>query len=174
MADKMTPEQRHKCMSHIRGKDTRPEMVVRRYLFAHGYRYRLHEMRLPGTPDIVMRRLHTVIMVNGCFWHGHEGCRYFVLPRTNADFWQAKIERNKARDAEQRTELRAKGWNVIQIWECELKPSVRQATLQRLTFTLSRIELGIIGRKKPKAYDYAENGPAVRMVADGSGEEKKA
>ena len=169
MADKMTPEQRHKCMSHIRGKDTRPEMIVRRYLFAHGYRYRLHEMRLPGTPDIVMRRLHTVIMVNGCFWHGHEGCRYFVLPRTNSDFWRAKIERNKVRDAEQRTELRAKGWNVIQIWECELKPSVRQATLQRLTYTLSRIELGIIGRKKPKAYDFGADEP-TRMVADESRE----
>ena len=174
MSDKLSPEQRHKCMSHIRGKDTRPEMIVRRYLFAHGYRYRLHEMRLPGTPDIVMRRLHTVIMVNGCFWHGHEGCRYFVLPRTNADFWRAKIERNKARDAEQRTELRAKGWNVIQIWECELKPSVRQKTLQRLSYTLSRIELGIIGRKKPKAYDFGEGEPPMRMVADGSGEEKKA
>ena len=169
MPDKLSPEQRHKCMSHLRGKDTRPEMIVRRYLFAHGYRYRLHEMRLPGTPDIVMRRLHTVIMVNGCFWHGHEGCRYFVLPRTNADFWRAKIERNKARDAEQRTELRAKGWNVIQIWECELKPSVRQATLQRLTYTLSRIELGIIGRKKPKAYDFGDGEP-TRMVADESRE----
>ncbi|MBE6332286.1 MAG: DNA mismatch endonuclease Vsr [Bacteroidales bacterium] len=166
MADKMTPEQRHKCMSHIRGKDTRPEMIVRRYLFAHGYRYRLHEMRLPGTPDIVMRRLHTVIMVNGCFWHGHEGCRYFVLPRTNSDFWLAKIERNRARDAEQRTKLRAKGWNVIQIWECELKPSVRQATLQRLTYTLSRIELGIIGHKRPKAYNFGEGEPPTRMVAD--------
>ena len=82
MPDTMTPEQRHRCMAAIRGKDTRPEMVVRRWLWAQGYRYRLHVRRLPGTPDIVLHRYHTVINVNGCFWHGHEGCPHFTLPKT--------------------------------------------------------------------------------------------
>lgn len=133
-------------MSRIRSKDTRPELLVRHYLYAHGYRYRLHVRRLPGTPDIVMRRLCTVILVNGCFWHGHtlpdgQPCHLFVVPKTRTDFWQAKIDRNQERDLLVRRELTAMGWHVIQIWECELSPSRRQQTLQRLLFTLSQIEL---------------------------------
>ena len=96
--DKMTAEQRHRCMAAIRSRDTRPEMVVRRYLHACGFRYRLNHPGLPGHPDIVLRKYRTVIFVNGCFWHGHEGCRHFRLPKTNTGFWRAKIERNKARD----------------------------------------------------------------------------
>ena len=113
----MTAEQRHRCMSHIRSRDTRPETMVRHYLFSRGFRYR------KNVPDIVLGRYRTVIFVNGCFWHGHEGCRYFRLPKTNAGFWQQKIERNQARDARDRMELRRMGWHVIQVWECQLKPN---------------------------------------------------
>lgn len=141
MADRMTPEQRHRCMSHIRGKDTRPEWLVRRYLYAHGFRYRLHVSKLPGKPDIVLRRLHTVILVNGCFWHGHEGCRLYVIPKTRTQFWQAKIERNQARDLRDREQLTRLGWNVITLWECQLAPTLRQRTLASLIRTLSQIEL---------------------------------
>lgn len=98
--DKMTPEQRHHCMSSIRSKNTKPEMVVRRYLFSRGFRFRVNVKRLPGTPDIVLRKYRTVIFVNGCFWHGHEGCKYFVLPKSNVEFWKDKIERNRRRDVE--------------------------------------------------------------------------
>ena len=110
MVDTMTAEQRHRCMSHIRSRDTRPETMVRHYLFSRGFRYRKNVRALPGTPDIVLGRYRTVIFVNGCFWHGHEGCRYFRLPKTNAGFWQQKIERNQARDARDRMELRRMGW----------------------------------------------------------------
>ena len=87
MTDKLTPEQRHRCMSRIRSKNTRPEILVRKFLFAHGFRYRVNVRNLPGTPDIVLRRFKTVIFINGCFWHGHEGCRYYVLPKSNVEFW---------------------------------------------------------------------------------------
>ena len=128
----MTAEQRHRCMSHIRSRDTRPETMVRHYLFSRGFRYRKNVRALPGTPDIVLGRYRTVIFVNGCFWHGHEGCRYFRLPKTNAGFWQQKIERNQARDARDRMELRRMGWHVIQVWECQLKPRERAATLRSI------------------------------------------
>ena len=157
MADRLTPEQRHRCMSRIRAKDTRPELWVRKYLYAHGVRYRLHVKRLPGTPDIVIRRLRTVILVNGCFWHGHNTaplpfpvederggvhCKYFVMPRSRTDFWTNKIERNRARDLEERQALQLLGWNVIVIWECQLSnAAVRQQTLMSLIRTLSQIEL---------------------------------
>ena len=117
MADKMTKEQRHRCMSSIKGKDTKPEMLVRRYLHSRGYRYRVNMRRLPGTPDIVLRKYKTVIFINGCFWHGHGGCRYFVLPKSNTQYWQEKIERNKERDIEKRIQLRFLGWHTIIIWE---------------------------------------------------------
>lgn len=126
-------------MAAIKGKDTKPELVVRKYLFAQGFRYRIHHPRLPGHPDIVLRKYRTVIFVNGCFWHGHEGCRYYVLPKTNVDFWSAKIRRNKIRDAEERQELVSMGWRCITVWECQLKPKVRQQTLESLAYTLCRI-----------------------------------
>lgn len=172
MADTMTPEQRHRCMSRIRGKDTRPELLVRRYLYAHGFRYRLHERRLPGRPDIVIRRLHTVIMVNGCFWHGHEDCSLFRLPQTRRDFWEAKITRNRSRDLHDREALHALGWNVITLWECQLRPATQQATLQSLVLTLSQIELQLAARRPsiaPQApvvpYRFDDDAPAA-MVAD--------
>ena len=123
MADRMTREQRHICMSHIRGKDTRPELVVRKSLFAAGFRYRLNVRSLPGSPDIVLKKWHTVIFVNGCFWHGHRGCRLFSLPQTNRRFWEDKIDRNIRRDAAVQARLMALGWKIIVIWECELDPA---------------------------------------------------
>ena len=98
MTDKLTQEQRHRNMVAIRGKGTKPEILVRKFLFSRGFRYRLNHPRLPGHPDLVLRKYRTVIFVNGCFWHGHENCKYFRLPKTNIDFWQKKIERNKERD----------------------------------------------------------------------------
>ena len=141
MTDKMTPEQRHHCMSRIRAKNTRPELIVRKYLFSRGFRYRLYNKRLPGKPDIIMRKYKTVVFVNGCFWHGHEGCRFFRLPDTNPDFWRHKIELNQARDLRERVDLRNLGWHVIQIWECQLKPKEREGTLKALEDTLYQIIL---------------------------------
>ncbi len=128
-------------MAAIRGKDTKPEMIVRKYLFSRGFRYRLNHPRLPGHPDIVLRKYRTVVFVNGCFWHGHEECRYSHLPRTNVAYWQAKIERNKERDKREQRELAKMGWHCITVWECELKPAVREKTLESLAYTLNHIYL---------------------------------
>ncbi len=139
--DKLTKEQRSRCMASIHGRDTKPELLVRHYLFARGYRYRLNHPRLPGHPDIVMHKYRTVIFVNGCFWHGHEGCKYFVMPKSRTDFWQAKIARNQARDKEEQHQLASMGWHCITVWECQLKPKVRAQTLQSLEYTLNHIYL---------------------------------
>lgn len=126
MADTMTPEQRSRCMAAVKGKDTKPEMIVRKYLFSRGLRFRVQVRKLPGNPDIVLPKYRTVIFVDGCFWHGHDGCKYFRLPKSNVEFWTAKIERNIARDARCQTELKALGWNVIRVWECEIKAVSRR------------------------------------------------
>ena len=139
--DKLTKEQRHRCMASIRGKDTKPELLVRRFLFSRGFRYRLNHPRLPGRPDIVLRKYRTVIFVNGCFWHGHEGCKNYVVPKSNTEFWTAKIERNRARDIDEQHELAAMGWHCITVWECQLKPAIRKNTLKSLVYTLNRIYL---------------------------------
>ncbi len=118
MADVHTPEQRSYNMSRIRGKNTRPEELVRRYLFAQGFRYRKNDARFPGKPDIVLPKYKTVIFVNGCFWHAHEGCKYFVWPKSNVDFWERKINGNIQRDLRNNQLLSEQGWNVIVIWEC--------------------------------------------------------
>lgn len=128
-------------MSAIKGRNTKPELLVRRFLFGRGFRYRLNDPRLPGHPDLVLRKYRTVIFVNGCFWHGHEGCRYFVLPKTNAEFWRRKIERNHRRDVDEQQKLSAMGWHSITVWECQLKPKVRQQTLEALEYTLCHIFL---------------------------------
>ena len=138
MSDTMTREQRHYCMSRIRGKDTRPEMVERRWLHSEGSRYSLHSRRLPGCPDIVLRRYHTVIFINGGFWHGHPGCDKFRLPRSNVEFWHEKIRRNKERDAQEVAALEAWGWNVIVVWECELSRRARDLTLRNLVDAVRR------------------------------------
>lgn len=139
--DKLTPQQRHNTMAAIRSANTKPEIIVRKYLWRHGFRYRLNNPRLPGHPDIVLRKYRTCVFVNGCFWHGHEGCKYFRMPATNADFWRKKIERNRQRDREEQRRLAEMGWHVVVVWECELKPSRREETLRSLAFTLNHIFL---------------------------------
>lgn len=121
MADKITPAARSALMSRVRGKNTGPELTVRRLLHAMGLRFRLHRRDLPGTPDIVLPRFRTAIFVNGCFWHGHAGCRRARLPETRKDFWEAKICRNIERDSQSAAELRDMGFRVLVLWECELK-----------------------------------------------------
>ena len=161
MTDKLTPEQRHRCMSRIRSKNTRPEILVRKFLFAHGFRYRVNVRTLPGTPDIVLRRFKTAIFINGCFWHGHEGCRYYVLPKSNVEFWERKIERNRNRDAANQMRLRLMGWSVVQIWECQLKPRKRRDTLEGLLSILNRQVLHTYGEK---GYNIAD--PAEQIAAE--------
>ena len=118
--DRLTSEQRSAHMSRIRGKDTSPEMVVRRVAHAMGYRFRLHRRDLPGSPDVVFPSRRKVIFVHGCFWHGHD-CRKAHMPRTNTAYWAAKIERNRERDAASLHALRELGWGVLVVWECEMK-----------------------------------------------------
>ena len=132
MADVHSPETRSYNMSRIRGKDTKPEELVRKYLFSKGLRYRKNVKDLPGSPDIVLSKYRTCLFVNGCFWHKHEGCKYFVWPKNNAEFWKAKINGNVARDRRQQQALIAMGWNVLVIWECELKADVRDETLAKI------------------------------------------
>ncbi len=127
-------------MSQIKSKNTKPEEMVRKYLFAHGFRYRKNDKRLPGTPDIVLPKYRTVIFVNGCFWHGHSQCRYFVIPKSNTEFWVDKINKNIERDAVNTDKLTSLGWNIITIWECELKKDKREDTLSSL---LHKFECGI-------------------------------
>ena len=136
-----TAEQIHRNMAAVRSKDTHPEIVVRHYLWTHGFRYRLNDPRLPGHPDLVLRKYRTCIFVNGCFWHGHEGCKYFVMPKTNTEFWRKKIEGNKERDKEEQRQLAKMGWHCITVWECELKPKVQGKTLESLAFTINHIYL---------------------------------
>ena len=136
MPDVMTPQQRHECMSHIRSKNTKPEQLVRQALWHNGFRYRLQVKGLPGKPDIVLPKYRTVIFINGCFWHGHEGCRYYVIPKTNTSFWLDKITSNKARDARDESALNEAGWRVVTIWECELKKEKRGETIGRLLKSL--------------------------------------
>ena len=141
MSNSRTPQQVHDIMSTIYGKDTKPEVIVRKWLWRHGFRYRLNHPRLPGKPDIVMRKYRTCIFVNGCFWHGHEGCKYYTVPKTNTEFWVNKVKRNQERDHRVYMELAGMGWHYITIWECELKPRKRESTLQSLAYTLNTIFL---------------------------------
>lgn len=120
-------------MSCIRSKHTKPEELVCKYLFSLGFRYRKNDKRYPGTPDIVLPKYKTMVFINGCFWHGHDGCRYYVVPKTNTDFWVNKINRNIERDKENTERLIHLGWNIITIWECQLKFSEVEQTLEILT-----------------------------------------
>lgn len=132
MADVHTPEQRSYNMSRIRNKNTKPEELIRKYLFSQGFRYRKNDVRLPGKPDIVLPKYKAVVFVNGCFWHGHIGCRYFVWPKNNAEFWKKKINDNIERDEKNYILLKELGWRVLVVWECELKHSVMEKTLDSL------------------------------------------
>ena len=139
MADIKSKESRSYNMSRITGKNTKPEEMVRKYLFSKGFRYRKNDRKLPGSPDLVLPKYRTVIFVNGCFWHGHEGCKYCVWPENNAEFWRKKIETNISRDERKKSQLEEMGWNVIVVWECELRPKERQETLEKLEKELYRL-----------------------------------
>ena len=146
--DRITAQQRHFTMSRIRGKDTKPEMLVRSYLFSQGFRFRKNDKRYPGHPDIVLPKYRTMVFVNGCFWHGHEGCRYYVVPKSNTAFWQEKIARNRARDLSDFEALTMKGWNVITIWECQLDKAERDKTMSLLVSELHARGLALSGAKE--------------------------
>jgi len=136
VADVHTPEQRSYNMSRIHSKNTKPEELVRKFLFSQGFRYRKNDAKLPGKPDIVLPKYKAVIFVNGCFWHGHEGCRYFVWPKNNAEFWKEKITGNIQRDKHNHQLLANQGWRVIEIWECQLMKSLVDNTLQNLVLQI--------------------------------------
>lgn len=150
MADRITPEQRHLNMAAIHARNTRPEMIVRRFLWSNGYRYRLNHPRLPGKPDIVLRSYRTCIFINGCFWHGHnvdfsatppQSNTCCKIPKTNTEFWIAKIRRNQERDDEVLQKLKQMGWNTIVLWECQLMKVCREQTLRSLDYTLCKFFL---------------------------------
>ncbi len=178
--DKLSPQQRSKNMAAIRSKDTKPEMIVRKGLWKRGFRYRLNYKRLPGHPDLVLRKYRTCIFINGCFWHGHnvaepqmdngkwiidnsECCK---IPRTNREFWVAKIRRNKERDKEEQRKLAEMGWHCITVWECELKPSKRETTLDSIAFTLNHIWLQDRAAKVVSYQSLDENEMQMPMAAD--------
>lgn len=157
MTDIKTPEQRSRNMAAIKGKDTKPEMIVRKYLFSRGLRFRVQVRKLPGTPDIVLPKYKTAIFINGCFWHGHEGCKYFRLPKSNVDFWREKIERNIERDRESMQALFDLGWKVIRVWECELRNKAnREETLNEIYNSIT----------SPDGCDYSLEETDIPMAAE--------
>ena len=168
-------------MAAIRSKDTKPEMIVRRGLWRRGFRYRLNHRGLPGHPDLVLRKYRTCIFVNGCFWHGHrltestvQGSGFMVqssecckIPKTNREFWVAKIRRNKERDKAEQRQLAAMGWHCITVWECELKPSKREETLEAIAFTLNHIWLQDHGKRPlPLNEEQNEVNTLIPMAAE--------
>ena len=159
--DSISQEQRSRIMAAIHSRDTKPELLVRRYLFACGFRYRLNSPRLPGHPDLVLRKYRTCIFVNGCFWHGHD-CGAFRLPKTNSDFWQKKITRNRQRDVEVQQRLAAMGWHSITVWGCELTKKRCEQTLQSLELTLHRIYL----QDHTFHYPLSEESQSIGMAAE--------
>lgn len=130
--DVHSKETRSFNMSRIKGKNTKPEILVRKYLFSQGLRYRLYSKKLPGRPDIVLQKYHTVIFIHGCFWHGHEGCRYFVVPKTRTEWWLNKINTNRENDRKNCELLKEMKWNVITVWECSLKKKKQESTLNNI------------------------------------------
>lgn len=132
MADTVSKEKRSEIMSHVTGKETKPEIIVRKYLFARGLRYRKNVKRLPGTPDIVFPKYKTAVFVNGCFWHGHKGCKYSHLPSSNFEYWEKKIADNIERDERKKRELEGLGYPVLIIWQCQLKSNTKIETLEAL------------------------------------------
>ena len=146
--EKFSSQHHHNNMAFVKSKDTKPEMIVRKGLWSRGFRYRLNHKRLPGHPDLVLRKYRTCIFVNGCFWHGHyveldkmESSKCCRIPNTNREFWVAKIRRNKKRDKEEQRKLAEMGWHCIIVWECELTPQRREDTLESIAFTLNHIWL---------------------------------
>lgn len=141
MTDIHSKETRSFNMSRITAKDTKPELLVRKYLFSKGFRYRVNVKDLPGKPDIVLPKYRTVIFIHGCFWHGHEDCKYFVIPKTRTEWWTEKIRKNTERDKKVHTELKAISWNIMTIWECQLKAQKRQQTLVGIIALLEKLWL---------------------------------
>lgn len=135
--DRVTKEKRSDIMSHVRGKNTKPEEMVRKFLFSNGFRYRKNDKRYPGKPDIVLPKYHTVIFVNGCFWHQHPGCKAAALPESNHQYWREKLGRNAERDRQEIRQLEDLGWNVIVVWECEI--STKQKRKIRLPILADEI-----------------------------------
>lgn len=136
--DNHSPKVRSYNMSQIKSTNTNPEEMVRKYLFSKGLRYRKNVKTLPGKPDIVLSKYKTIIFVNGCFWHGHSGCKYFVMPKSNTNYWKEKIEKNIERDRKNYNNLSEIGWNVITVWECQLKKSMYKNTLEYLYYNIIR------------------------------------
>ena len=134
----MTPEQCFKCMSHNCAKNTGPELKLRLALWRLGFRYRVNDKCLPGTPDIVLPKYHTVIFIHGCFWHGHRDCKFYTTPKTNTEFWTAKVARNQERDQVVWRQLEAKGWSVIIVWECQLKKAALDESIGRVRAEILR------------------------------------
>lgn len=132
MTDTLSPYQRHRNMAAVHSSNTKPELTLRHKLWRLGFRYRVNDKCLPGSPDIVLPKYHTVIFVHGCFWHGHKDCKSYTIPKTNTEFWITKITRNQQRDQEVWRQLEAKGWSVIIVWECELKKKQFDSTIIRV------------------------------------------
>ncbi len=183
MTDTMTAEQRHRCMSHIRSRDTKPELKVRRWLWHHGYRYRLNVKSVPGKPDIVMRPYRTAIFVNGCFWHGHnvqfstaliensklksekaanpgaaliENSACCKIPQSNREFWVAKIKRNQERDQRNYQLLQENGWQVIVVWECQLTSNQIEHTMREVELLLNNNMLSLYKKNTPAPFTTEE------------------
>lgn len=132
MSDLLTPEQRHSCMSSIRSVSTKPEVKLRHELWRRGFRYKKNDKSLPGTPDVVLPKYKSVVFIHGCFWHGHLGCKKYVVPKSNTEFWIEKVSKNKQRDENVWRQLEAKGWSVIVVWECEIEKRNFSETLDRV------------------------------------------
>jgi DNA mismatch endonuclease, patch repair protein len=137
MADVHDKKTRSYNMSQIKGKNTKPELLVRKFLHAQGFRYRLHDKKLPGKPDLVLPKYKTVIFIHGCFWHGHADCRYYVVPKTRTEWWLNKINRNQNNDSKALAALKSHGWKIIVLWECDLKPATLPKTLSALPKKIS-------------------------------------
>ena len=168
MADKVSIKQRHYIMSRVRSINTKPEIKLRKALFEKGFRYRVNVKTLPGKPDIVLPKYRTAIFVNGCFWHGHSGCKYYTVPETNVEFWVEKVRKNKERDAVNVQRLESLSWSCVTIWECELRPKQRETTLQRLLTLLRRIEAPVLVQELRKTASYANSysGDDLLMAAE--------
>lgn len=161
--DIFTPTERSAVMSKIRGKNTKPEIILRKALFARGFRYRLHD-KLPGKPDIVLKKYKTVIFVNGCFWHGHADCKYATQPKSNTEFWHNKILTNQRRDQLHTLQLEADGWNVLTIWECEI---MHQKDLTSLLDRITEnLKAQLQTQRKVRKSHYPTYKEAVRAVAE--------
>ena len=160
--DIWSKKKRSAVMAKIRSKDTKPEWLVRRYLFSRGYRYRKNVKGLPGTPDIVLRKYGIVIFIHGCFWHGHEVDGH--IPHSNSDYWRRKIEHNQQRDEKNKEALKKMGWKIMTIWECQLKPAIREQTLYEMEYWINHSFLEHYRQKSPNTYEIIENPPYI--VAD--------